>query len=183
MGKLIERFSDRVFDGVEVRFLEIRGTGITGKWLFEIRASEHTGGQKKQTRFLVEFLPKTFRFSRLGLIGQGAEVGYEELTGLLDVPQEIKDGFDQHIRRECERRRLKLRRTRQGPSYMIRQLATLLINSEIKPAPAVEQQVLAMIERNLENPVFIHRVAGSTDQFHFGDEYIGRFFMKETPAY
>ena len=45
MGNLNERLSDRTFEGTEVRFLEMRGTGITGKWLFEIRALEEAGGE------------------------------------------------------------------------------------------------------------------------------------------
>lgn len=183
MGKHLGRFSDRVFNGVEVRFLEIRGSGITGKWLFEIRALEQIGGQQKRSRFLVEFLPKQFRHSRLGLVGQGSGIGYDELTGLLDVPEELQQAFDRHIRSECERRNIKLRRTRQGPAYMIRQLTTLLINSKIKPSKPVERAVREVIERNLESPVFIRQVNGTANQFHFGDEYIGRFFMQETPAY
>ncbi len=183
MGNQHARFADRLFEGTEIRFLEIRGTGITGKWLFEIRALERAGAHTKRTRFLVEFLPKAYRLSRLGLLGQGSGLGIGELTGLLDVPEAIKTAFDQYIRQECERRRIPLRRTRQGPGYLLRQLATLLINSEIQPAPEAEQEVLGIIRRHLENPEFIYKVNGQLNQYHFGDEHIGRFFMKETPAY
>lgn len=183
MGQQHGRFADRTFEGTEVRFLEIRGSGTTGKWLFEIRALERTGAHTKRTRFVVEFLPKAYRLSRLGMVGQGSEIGMEEMTGLLEVPEEIKTAFEGHIRQECERRRITLRRTRQGPGYLLRQLATLLINAEIRPAAKAEREVLDIIRRHLENPVFIHRVKGATDQYHFGDEQVGRFFMKETPAY
>lgn len=183
MGQQHGRFADRTFEGTDVRFLEIRGTGITGKWLFEIRALERVGPYTKRTRFVVEFLPKALRLSRLGLAGWGSQIGTGEMTGLLEVPEEIKSAFEAHIRQECERRRVTLRRTRQGPGYLLRQLATLLINAEIRPAAKTEQEVLDIIRRHLENPAFIHRVKGATDQYHFGDEHIGRFFMKETPAY
>lgn len=183
MGNLNERFSDRTFEGTEVRFLEMRGTGITGKWLFEIRALEQAGGNQKRTRFLVEFLPKARRLSRLGMIGQGGEYTMADLVGLVDVPDDLKAEFERHIRQECERRRVTLRRTRQGPGYLLRQLATLLVNAEIRPSMEAEQEVTGIIKRHLENPIFIHRVSGAMDQYHFGDEYVGRFFMKETPAY
>ena len=183
MGNQHARFADRLFEGTEIRFLEIRGTGITGKRLFEIRTLERAGAHTKRTRFLVEFLPKAYRLSRLGLLGQGSGLGVGELTGLLDVPEAIKTDFDQYIRQECERRRLPLRRTRQGPGYLLRQLATLLINSEIQPAPEAEQEVLDIIRRHMENPEFIYKVNGALNQYHFGDEHVGRFFMKETPAY
>lgn len=183
MGQQHARFADRTFEGTEVQFLEIRGTGITGKWLFEIRALERAGAHTKRTRFLVEFLPKAYRLSRLGMVGQGSEIGIEELTGLLEVPEEIKTAFDQHIRQECARRRITLRRTRQGPGYLLRQLATLLINSEIQPSPKAEEEVRGIIQSHLENPEFIYKVNGANGQFHFGDDHIGRFFIKETPAY
>ena len=182
MGQQHGRFSDRTFEGTEVRFLEIRGTGTTGKWLFEIRALERAGAHTKRTRFVVEFLPKAYRLSRLGMVGQGSEIGIAEMIGLLEVPEDIKTAFEGHIRQECERRRITLRRTRQGAGYLLRQLATLLINAEIRPAAEAEQEVLDIIRRHLGNPVFIHRVKGATDQYHFGDEHVGRFFMKETPA-
>ncbi len=182
MGKLYSRFSDRTFEGTEVRFLEIRGTGITGKWLFEIRALEQVGTQKKRTRFLVEFLPKAIRYSRIGMIGQG-DIEMNDLIGLIEVPDDLKMAFDQYIRQEFERRRIQLRRTRQGPAYMLRQLATLLVNAEIKPGHALEQEVLGFIKSHLENPIFIYNVSNATDQYHFGDEQLGRFFLKETPAY
>lgn len=184
MGNLKERFADRKFEGTEVRFLEMRGTGITGKWLFEIRALEQAGDSVKRTRFLVEFLPKAMRLSRMGMVGQGSgETSLADLVGLVEVPEELKTAFDQHIRKECERRRTTLRRTRQGPAYLLRQLATILVNREVQPSLEAEQEVIEVIRQHLENPVFIHRVSGSTDQYHFGDEYVGRFFMKETPAY
>lgn len=181
MGNLKERFADRTFEGTEVRFLELRGTGITGKWLFEIRALERVDDAVKRTRFLIEFLPKVIRLSRLGMVGQGSALA--DLVGLIEVPEEMKVAFDQYIRKECERRRVNLRRTRQGPAYLLRQLATLLVNAEIQPSEEAEREVLAVIRKHLEHPTFIHRVSGSTDQYHFGDEYVGRFFMKETPAY
>ena len=182
MGQQHGRFADRTFEGTDVRFLEIRGTGITGKWLFEIRALERAGAHVKRTRFVVEFLPKAYRLSRLGLVGQGSDIGIGDMTGLLEVPDAIQTAFEDYIRQECARRRVTLRRTRQGPGYLLRQLATLLVNAEIRPAPEAEQEVLGIIRRHLENPVFIHRVKGATDQYHFGDEHVGRFFMKETPA-
>lgn len=184
MGNLKERFSDRAFEGTEIRFMEMRGTGITGKWLFEIRALERVGDGVKRTRFLIEFLPKAMRLSRLGMVGQGSGEGsLADLVGLVEVPEDLKAAFEQLIRDECNRRRTQLRRTRQGPAYLLRQLATLLVNGAIRPSFEAEQEVLAVIRLHLENPIFIHRVSGSTDQYHFGDEYVGRFFMKETPAY
>lgn len=178
MGQQQARFADRTFEGTDIRFLEIRGTGITGKWLFEIRALEKAGAYTRRARFVVEFLPKAYRLSRLGMLGQGSDPA--TFIGLLEVPEDLKSAFDAYIRQECERRRTTLRRTRQGPGYLLRQLATLLINAEIRPAPEAEQEVLGIIRRHLENPGFIYPVKGVPNQYHFGDEHIGRFFLKET---
>ena len=177
------RFQDRTFEQPEIHFLEIRGTGITGKWLFEIRALEKAGPHTRRARFLVEFLPKARRLSRLAMVGQGPELSLEEATGLLAVPDDLKTAFERFIIAECARRRTALRRTKQGPGYLLRQLATLLVNHEVRPSAQAEQELTGIIRRYLEQPAFIHRVSGATDKYHFGDEHIGRFFLKETPAF
>jgi hypothetical protein len=117
------------------------------------------------------------------MVGQGPDLSLEEATGLLDVPEDLKTAFERFISAECARRRTALRRTKQGPGYLLRQLATLLVNHELRPSAQAEQEVADIIRRYLEHPAFIHRVSGATDKYHFGDEHIGRFFLKETPAF
>lgn len=179
----VGEFSSRTFRNVRVTDLSIRGTGVTGKWLLRLEAEEQGPEKAIPAAFAIEFLPGHIKYCRVNMIGEAAADAACGADALLPVPEEVQEAFDLYVRRECERRRLPMRRTRQGPRYMIRQLATLIVQQQTQPSDSLRQEVERYIFSHfLERPEFVSRVANSARQYHFGDPITGRFFMTEIPA-
>lgn len=158
---------------VEVNFISIRGTGITGKWHLEAVSKDGDSLSGGHFRYLIEFLPKRFRFTRLGLMGEGERQ--------VSAPAEIKSAFDAFVRTKCQERGLPMRRTRQGPGYLMDQLANLLVFQELEPGDAILNEIELYIRWHFENPDYIRNVVANPKQFHFGDDETGLFVLTETP--
>lgn len=154
---------------IEVNFLSVRGTGLTGKWHLELLCESGDG----RARYLVEFLPQKTRYTRSSMVNGAAEIP--------PVPRDLKNQFHEFIQEQCTRRGLPLRRTRQGPGWMLDQVASLLVNQEIEPGPEKIREVTDYIRWHLENPAYILPVEQKPKMFHFGDPEKGRFFLTETP--
>ena len=158
---------------VEVKFISIRGTGITGKWHLEATSEGGDAVCEGRFRYLIEFLPKRFRFTRLGLMGEGER----QVT----VPADLKAAFDVFVRTKCQDRGLPMRRTRQGPGYLMDQLANLLVFQDLEPGEAILNEIELYIRWHFENPDYIRNVVANPKQFHFGDDETGLFVLTETP--
>lgn len=163
-------------DRVVINFLSVRGTGITGKWLLEMLAESAC----EKSRYLIEFMPKRMKHTRLGMLAGGA-MAAPECAEALRVPDATKTAFAAWVGEQCYLRGVSMRRTRQGPGWMLDQLGNLLLNQDIAPSDETLAEVEGYIRWHLTNPHAIRPVAGNVKQFYFGDEETGRFFMTETP--
>lgn len=182
MGETVLPIVERVFKRPAVELLSIRGTGCTGKWVLKVETGEEGPAGLKRKSFVVEFMPKNFRHCRIGLLGAGGATT-EAGTGLVMVPESIGEAFESFIREQYALRKTAMRRTRQGPRYLINVMATMLLNEDLTPDESAVEEISAYILRHFSSPQFIQRCVGkSNNHYHFGDESIGRFFMVEVPS-
>lgn len=167
------KFGSRHLERVEVRLLEVRGRGNTGYWLFEANAIETLPIRKRPVRFIVKFMPAARKYLRVFACASGEQGPV--------VPKNISDGFENYVRGEYEKRGGKeYRFTRQGPAFLIQQVADLLLSREIEPdettVDELRQIILAYFTDRTD---LVSRCEKEATQYWFGDDYTGRFFVSE----
>ena len=166
-------FQSRQFDRVEVRLLEVRGRGNTGYWLFETTARETLPMRKRPVRFVVKFMPAARKYLRVF-----SAVPCEQTTA---VPQPIAVQFESFVKEEYEKRAGKeYRFTKQGPAFLIQQVADLLLSREIEPEEKTVDELRQMIGAYFTDRAdLVARCAKEAAQYWFGDDFTGRFFVTE----
>ena len=167
-------FSDRKLKNHHLEFKGIRGTGVTGFWLFELRCLESFQGGERRARFIIQLIPTSLRFSRISMLSN------TDLTGSrVEVPCAAE--YEHWLKEKMVGTKIRFRRTRQGPRFMIEQLTAMMLAESIDPDSIVLNEVRAYIMNHLEQPEFVKNTVKQSE-YHFGDAEIGRFFVKETAS-
>lgn len=167
-------FSDRNLTQHHLEFKGVRGTGVTGFWLFELRCLEAFQGGERRARFIIQLIPTSLRFSRISMLTN------TDLTGSrVEVPCAAE--YEAWLKEKMVGTKIRFRRTRQGPKFMIEQLTAMMLAESIDPDATVLNQVRTYIMDHLKQPEFIKNTVKQSE-YHFGDAEIGKFFVKETAS-